>query len=156
MSGPNDALLVVCSCFGLSVLSGFLPWISGEVIVLGCATALLRSPILLTALAAAATLGQITGGSVLYWLGFRAGTLKFARDGRLARWRERLRNSRGRALVLVFVSGAASIPPMTLMTVVAGTSGMGFARFAGAAACGLFVRYAVLAFCPTLVVGLFR
>ncbi len=150
MNALHDVALVLCSCFGLSLLSGFVPWISGEVIVLSCA-ALLHSPLALAALALVATSGQLVGGSVLYWLGFRAGTLQVARNGRLARWRERLRHGGGRALALVFVSAAASVPPMCLVTIAAGTSGMGFPRFAGAASCGLFVRFAVLAFCPALV-----
>jgi len=151
----HNLAVVLFSCFGLSLLSGFVPWISGEVIVLSCA-ALLHSPLSLAALALVATAGQLIGGSVLYWLGFRAGHLKVVRNGRLARWRERLRDGRGRALALVFLSSAASIPPMCLMTIAAGTSGMGFTRFAGAASCGLFVRFTVLAFCPALVTGLLR
>ena len=155
MNPLHNVAVVLFACFGLSLLSGFVPWVSGEVIVLSCA-ALLHSPIALTALALAATAGQLLGGSVLYWVGFRAGRLNVARTGRLARWRERLHDGRGRAFALVFVSSAASIPPMCLMTIAAGTSGMGFSRFAGAASCGLFVRFAVLAFCPAIVAGILR
>ncbi len=146
-------ILVLFSCFGLSLVSGFVPWISGEVIVLSCA-ALLHSPALLLSVAVVATGGQLIGGSVLYWLGMRAGMLNVVQTGRFARWRERLHDGRGRALAVVFTSAAASLPPMSLTTIVAGASGMGFGRFAGAAACGLFVRFAVLAFCPSIVMRL--
>jgi membrane protein YqaA with SNARE-associated domain len=147
--------VLLSSCFGLSILSGFVPWISAELVVVSCA-ALLSSPASLTALALTATSGQAVGGSLVYWFGLRAGTTKLAGTGRLARWRARLDGGGTRALALVFLSSASSIPPLYLTTIAAGTAGMRFSRFLGAAWCGLFVRFAVLAFLPGLAFRLVR
>ncbi len=150
MNAVHNLAVLLPSCFGLSILSGLVPWISAEVVVVSCA-ALLVSPASLAAVALTATSGQVLGGSVVYWLGLRAGTTKIARTGRLARWREKLSGGGRRALAMVFVSSASSIPPLYLTTILAGSSGMRFSRFVGVASCGLFARFAALAFLPAVV-----
>ncbi len=155
MNAVDNVAVVLSSCFGLSVLSGVVPWISSEVVVVSCAL-LLRSPAALAALALCAACGQTLGGSVVYWVGLRAGSSKIARTPRFERWRERLGSGHAGALALVFVSSASSIPPLYLTTLAAGTSGMRFSRFLGVVVSGLFVRFVVLAFCPAAIVGFLR
>jgi len=143
------------SCFGLSIVSALLPWFNGEVIVVSFA-ALMRAPADLALLAVFAAAGQMLGKCLLYWVGFRAGRLHVDRNGRLERWRERLRGRRLQALGLVFVSSTIGIPPLYLTTLAAGTVGMRFSGFLGAAACGRVIRFAAVAFSPGLVLGLWR
>ena len=145
---------VFASCFGLSIASALVPWFNGELIVLSLSVTL-RSPLDLATLALVAAAGQMAGKCVLYWLGFQTGRLKVAQNGRMERWRDRLRGTPVRAVALVFVSSAVGIPPLYLTTIAAGTVGMAFPRFLGAAACGRVVRFGVLVFCPWLVVRFF-
>jgi membrane protein YqaA with SNARE-associated domain len=151
----RNAAVILPSCFGLSILSGFVPWVSAEVVVVSAA-ALLGSPLLVLGLVVTATGGQMLGDCLLYWLGMRVGARKATDAGRLARWRRRLHDGGARALGLVFLSSAAGIPPLYLTTVAAGASGMPFPRFIGAASCGLFARFGVLAFCPAIVMRFVR
>jgi membrane protein YqaA with SNARE-associated domain len=146
-------LWIFASCFGLSILSALLPWFNGELIVLSFA-ALLGSPLDLAILAVLAAAGQMLGKCALYWVGTRAATLDVARTARVDRWRGRLCGRPLRALALVFVSSAAGIPPLYVTTIAAGTLGMAFPRFLGAAACGRVLRFAGVVFCPRFVVGL--
>jgi membrane protein YqaA with SNARE-associated domain len=144
---------IFTSCFGLSIVSAVLPWFNGEVIVLALA-AMLRSRFDLAVLAIVAAAGQMVGKCGLYWAGFQAGKLDVARNGRLERWRVRLRSQHVRAFALVFLSSTIGIPPLYLTTIAAGTVGMAFPRFLGAAACGRLVRFGTLVFCPRLIMGL--
>lgn len=147
------AAWIFTSGFGLSIVSALLPWFNGEVIVLSLA-ALLRSPFDLALLALVAAGGQMVGKCILYWAGTQAGKLKAAHSERVERWRARLRGQRLRALGLVFLSSTVGIPPLYLTTIAAGTVGMAFPRFLGAAAGGRLVRFGALVFCPRLVMSL--
>lgn len=147
------AAWIFTSGFGLSIVSALLPWFNGEVIVLSLA-ALLRSPFDLALLALVAAGGQMVGKCILYWAGTQASKLKAAHSERVERWRARLRGQRLRALGLVFLSSTVGIPPLYLTTIAAGTVGMAFPRFLGAAAGGRLVRFGALVFCPRLVMSL--
>ena len=144
---------ILSSGFGLSIVSAILPWFNAEVILLSLA-ALLRSPFDLVVLALVVSAGQMVGKCVVYWAGFQAGKLKVAQSGRVERWRARLGGRQLRAVGLVFLSSAVGIPPLYLTTLAAGTVGMAFPRFLGAAAGGRVIRFGALVFCPRLVMGL--
>ncbi len=153
MNTTGSVAAILSSCFGLSILSGFVPWISAEVAVLSCAS-MLRSPVALAALVLAATSGQIVGECILYCVGSRFGSRRLRTSGRLAEWRQRLNRGNQGVVACLFLSSAVGIPPLYLMTIAAGTSGMRFSRFLAGVSCGLFARFAVLAFCPLVVLQL--
>ncbi len=155
MNGWDDPAVgaVLASCFALSILSALAPWFNGELILLGHAV-VLRSPLELAALALAAAAGQMAGKCVLYWLGAQARARAGERSPRFDRWCARLTGRHARAAVLVFVSSTVGIPPLYLTTIAAGTVGMAFPRFLGAAACGRVIRFGALVFCPQLVMRL--
>ncbi len=143
---------IFSSGFGLSIVSAILPWVNAEVILLSLA-ALLRSPFDLAVLALLVTAGQMAGKCVVYWTGLQAGKMKIAQSGRVERWRVRLCGRHLRAFGLVFLSSAVGIPPLYLTTLAAGTVGMAFPRFLGAATAGRVIRFGALVFCPRLVMG---
>ena len=152
MSPAADAVSawLFVSCFGLSVVSALLSWFNGEAIALSFALPM-RSPADLALLALLAAAGQTLGKCLLYWLGFNAGRLHVDRNGRLQHWRERMQGGCARAMALVFLSSAIGIPPLYLTTLAAGTIGMRFSRFIGAAACGRVLRFGAVVFVPSLL-----
>jgi membrane protein YqaA with SNARE-associated domain len=138
------------SCFGLSIVSALVPWVNGEAVAVSFAVAG-RSPLDLALIALLTAAGQMAGKCVLFSLGSSAGRLRIAGDGRVRRWRERLRGRGTRALAIVFVSSAIGVPPLYLTTLAAGTVGMRFSRFFGAAACGRLLRFGAVVCVPSLV-----
>lgn len=144
------------SCFSLSVVSALVPWVNGEVILLSL-TVLAHSPWARALLVLSASAGQMGGKCILYWIGKDAIPIKSDRmQSSLARWKGRFEQSPSKMLSFVFVSSALGIPPFYVITLLAGIFRIRFGPFFALGACGMLVRFGVLAFVPWIMLQWFR
>lgn len=153
---PIGAAGLYLGCFGLSIVSALVPWVNGEVLLLGLTT-LARSPSDLVLLVLLASGGQMVGKCILYWAG--RGTTRFPSKylrRAAASWKDRLERSPSRMLALVFLSSAVGIPPFYVITVLAGAFRIRFGPFVGAGLCGRLVRFGALVAIPQLAFRLIR
>jgi membrane protein YqaA with SNARE-associated domain len=135
------------ACFGLCVASAVFPWIAVEVIVLAL-PAVASSPRALLALVLVATLGQMTGKAIVYWIGrgcWRWSTPRMTRA--VERWGGRFANGQ-RGGGLVFLSSSVGWPPFFAVAAVAGALKVHFPTFMAAGAAGRLVRFGALIFVP--------
>ncbi len=145
----GGAGLYVC-CFALSIVSALVPWLNGEVLLLALA-ALARSTSDLVSLVLLASAGQMAGKCLLYWSGRGTRSLQSARVTRvLASCQERLLHSPSKALALIFISSALSIPPFYVVTILAGALRLKFGPFLAVGACGRLIRFGVLVLVPSV------
>lgn len=136
--------------YGLAVASAVVPWLNAEVIVLAFA-ATARSPFDLAMLLLLATAGQVTGKAVMYWTGRRAASGPAVEASAwVARWRARLEGHARHAFAWVFVSGAVGVPPLYLVTMLAGAARLPFGRFLVVTSCGRLLHFAVLVVVPSV------
>ena len=143
-------------CFALSIVSALVPWFNGEVVLLSF-TVLARSRWATLWLVLLACAGQMAGKCILYWAGKGMVALKSGRmKERVLAWKERLEQSPGKMLSLVFISSAVGIPPFYGMTILAGLMGVRFGPFLTVGACGRLVRFGALALLPCIVIRWFR
>jgi membrane protein YqaA with SNARE-associated domain len=153
MSPLWTAIWIHASCFGLSIVSALVPWVNAEAILLAF-TASARSWAQLGLLVLVATAGQMIGKCVLYSAARTAARRQPRRvDGRVERWRHRLESSPRSALMLVFVSSAAGVPPFYVMTMLAGACRLGFAGFVSAGTAGRLIRFGALVAVPRLALA---
>jgi len=151
-----DGLWTAAWCFGYTVLSAIVPWVNAEVVVLSLPL-FAASRLELMALVLVATAGQMVGKCVVYWSARGAGKAPPERwTASLERWRVRFERRPPAALGLVFVSSAVGIPPFYVISLLAGALKLGFGRYLFAGTCGRLVRFGLLAFCPQLILEMFR
>lgn len=141
------------SCYGLAVASAVLPWLNAEVIVLSFA-AMARSPFDLAAFALLATAGQVSGKALMYWTGRRAGAIEAARFGAaVTRWRTRFKRHALHPFVWVFVSAVVGLPPLYVITILAGAARLSFGRFLVVTCCGRLIHFSALVLLPHFALG---
>jgi len=146
---PGD-LGVLLATFAVCLVSALVPVINAEIYLL--AAGALVSPLELPLVAILAAAGQMTGKLVFFaaargW-GRVAGE---ATRRRLDRWRDRLARWRGAEPALVFVSASVGLPPLAVVSGVAGLMGMRARTFLLLGFAGRFVRFAVVLAIPILV-----
>jgi membrane protein YqaA with SNARE-associated domain len=133
---------VLVGSFFTCVLSGFVPLVNGEVVVVGAALLLPaaeRVPLVLLCAS-----GQMLAKLILYALA-RWSPARLPPPARRALWRvEKLRAMRGGSSLLLLTSAVIGVPPFYLVTLAAGLVGVRPARFAVLGFAGTVVRYAVL------------
>jgi membrane protein YqaA with SNARE-associated domain len=140
----------------LAVASAVLPWLNAEVIVLSL-PAVAPSRTALALLVVIATVGQMTGKCVVYWVGRRGNRVIPGRAGMaLERMKERLAARPSKAAALVLVSSLVGLPPFFLVTFVAGAMKMNFVTFLTAGMMGRLVRFGALVMVPQLMVMWFK
>ncbi|MET7396456.1 VTT domain-containing protein [Dactylosporangium sp. NPDC005572] len=149
-----NALVEAAVAAGYGVASALVPVVNAE------AYAVLAGQRAGTAVVAvvALALGQ-TAGKLLLFEAARRGTGRLARRlarrhrssrarARAARWAEPIRRwlaGRRTGLPTVFVSAAAGVPPLAVVSVAAGTAGLRQWEFAVVCFAGRLIRFAVLA-----------
>lgn len=152
MNGPPvlaAAWLYLC-CFGMAVASAVLPWLNAEVIVLSLA-AMAHSRAHLAAIALLATLGQVTGKSLMYWTARRAGSRRAPRGTACTEaWRQRLERHSAHPFAWTFISAVVGVPPLYVVTLLAGLARVPFGRFLLAATMGRLMHFGALVLLPQL------
>ena len=146
----------IAACFGLAMASAVLPWLNGEIVLLAF-VAHVTAAADVAWLVGAATAGQVSGKSALYWMARRT---PHSPDGRVglavARWRRTCTDRPRSVLTTMMVSATFGLPPFYLTTLVAGALQIRFIRFLQIAVCGRLLHFGVVALAPTLGRALFR
>lgn len=133
--------------FGVGLLSALLPLVNIEV-YLGVVAATGVTDV--WSLAAVAALGQMTGKVMFYLLGrtslewgwVRRRTESARFQASLARWKERVGDRPVLAGVVVFVSASLGMPPLAIVSVVAGSLRVSFPVFVVMGVTGRVLRFA--------------
>lgn len=156
-----ESLLWIGSYFALAVISAVVPWVNAEVLMLS-AVPWASTPAVLIGAVVAVTLGQMTGKSFVFWASRHASRRRAAdahplAESRtssrsyIARWGQRLNANPRAGISLTFVSSLVGLPPFFLVSIAAGSLGMGFGTFLAAGTAGRAVHFALIAFAPELL-----
>jgi membrane protein YqaA with SNARE-associated domain len=151
VGGSASIPALYVASFVVCILSGFLPFVNAEAYLLALSTvAPAEHAVPLTA---TATLGQMVAKSVLFYGGRGA-----IRVRAVARWKGRIDQAHERVMswpggtgVALFASASVGIPPFYAVSVVAGTLGIPFGRFAVIGFLGRFLRFGSVYAIPLLV-----
>ena len=140
----SAALLL--AAFSGSVVSGVVPFVNAELLLVGFALA--APPSAAPALVLVVAVGQMIAKCVLFLTGGRltAGAL----GPRLARWKLDGRSRRA-AVPLVAASAALGLPPFYLVAIAAPALGVRFLTFAVVGLAGRVVRFAAVLVVPALI-----
>ena len=139
-------------CFSLAFLSAVCPWFSAELVVLAI-PALTSSPRGMLGLVVVATVGQMVGKCIVFAAGRRGTRVHYARvRTAVARWRDRVDRSQGRAAAWVFLSASVGFPPFFAVSALAGAASMRFGQFVIAGTAGRLLRFTLIAWLPNLLV----
>jgi membrane protein YqaA with SNARE-associated domain len=127
--------------------SGLMPIVNAEIFLVGVAA--LTPSSRLWVIVAAATAGQMIAKSLMYLVGSGVVRLPFRRERRLdlEAARERVARWKNKDL-LVFVSAALGLPPFYLISILAGTLKLPFARFFAFGLAGRVVRFSLIVAVP--------
>ena len=148
-----ELIAAVAAMFALAVASGVIPLINAEVVLI---TAVLAAPgpfalaALLLVLAAAT--GQMVAKSAVYLGG--VGIARMSRGGlreAIERYRARCEARSTAPMALLFVSATVGIPPFYVVSVIAGSLSISFARFVAVGFIGRLVRFAAVAAAPEML-----
>lgn len=127
-----------------TAISGLIPVVNAEILVLAAAAAVPAVGVPLVALVS--TVGQMTSKTSLFVLArWAPHRLKGKSRAVLDRAKEALERRGGAASSLVFASAATGFPPFYGMSLATGALGMGLARFVLTGGAGRLVRFGVLA-----------
>jgi len=139
--------------FGVAFLSGFLPLVNIEAylvsaVVMGGAASWVS-------LVIACTLGQMAAKCLIYFSGRGLLKLPYPRHGgkreKIEAW---LRRREGQAGGVLFVSALVGFPPFYLLSLLAGSLRIPFAVFLAAGVPGRFIRFALFAWFPQVMMRL--
>jgi membrane protein YqaA with SNARE-associated domain len=132
-------------CFGGTMLSAVVPWVSAELLVLSL-PALAVTTHELGVLVVIATVGQMLGKCFLYWAARRTTAAPGSRAAAVvARWGGRFMDRPAHATGLVLVSSSLGLPPFFGITLLAGAMKMKFSSFVLAGTAGRLVHFSLLA-----------
>ncbi len=134
--------------FVYCVGSGFIPVLNAEVFLVGIAAVAPRD--LLPAVAASAAAGQMVAKGAMY-LGGR-GVVRLPKGKRhadIAAWQARVERWKSKDL-LILVSASVGLPPLFVMSILAGTLRFPFARFLVAGFLGRLLRFGAIVAVPAL------
>lgn len=146
-------LLAFFSTFSAAVISAFVPVVNIELVLIAASVALPRSyaPVLILA----ATLGQMTGKSLMF---FGGRGVKFLQRGRMkARIDDvgaMMQRRNGALGAMLFVSAATGLPPFYVVSVASGLTGVAFVQFATLGFLGRLVRFSIVVMFPQLIKAL--
>lgn len=137
--------------YALAVLSALVPWVNAEALMLS-SVPLAGCPTEVAALVALATLGQMTGKTVIYWTSRHSTRPRAPRvQATIDLWREHLRQRPRSALTVMLISSAVGLPPFYIVTIAAGVLNVTFARFLAVGTIGRLVHFGLLACVPHIL-----
>jgi membrane protein YqaA with SNARE-associated domain len=143
-----SGVMLIASCFPFFMVSALVPWVNGEILMLGYA-ALAPSPVYLAGIAILATAGQMAGKCILYWAGRGVIPIKKGRVAEVVNaWKGRFERSSKKTWGLVFVSAASGFPPFYVMSILVGAFRLRFPLFVAIGSCGRFVHFGTIALIP--------
>ena len=147
--------LAVLSCFLWALVSAVLPCVNAEVLVVSL-PAIAGSRGELATLLVVATMGQMAGKCIVYYVARRGAMVSSGRISHaVQRWRARALASPHRLVTLVLASSLVGIPPFFVMSAVAGALKVKLGSFLVAGTCGRLVRFTALALASKTILQLF-
>jgi membrane protein YqaA with SNARE-associated domain len=142
----------VLAYYALAIVSAVVPWVNAELVMVS-AVPLAGSPLQLTGLVVAVSLGQMTGKSVMYWLSRRSAArptwTRWQRS--VDAWRARFDTRPVAALALTFVSALIGIPPFFIVSIAAGAVRVAFGWFLAVGIAGRLLHFGAVALLPGLL-----
>lgn len=136
--------------FGVCIVSALVPVVNAELVLLGAVALVPRRWAI--PLAVAATLGQMTGKVVVYYVGKGALHLPGGWIKRAAAKAERTLTKReGMETTVYFVSAVFGVPPYYLVALASGMVDFPMARFVSLGLAGRFIRFSAIALFPGLL-----
>lgn len=143
-----DIALVLATWFALFTATAVLPWLNAELLMLSLLpVAAARGEVLF--LAVTAVVGQMVGKAAIYWLALRGAARLNAPHlaRRLDRWRAKI-DRPARATPVLLLSSTFGVPPLYVLTILAGSLRLRFGVFLLAATVGRAVHFGTLALLP--------
>ena len=132
--------VMLATLFLGAVVSSLIPLVNAEAMVL--ATALAVPPELALLVVASVTLGQVAGKVVLYRGGEGFGKVAASnKSGRVYAMARRLEGKQRRLQLVFFSSASVGLPPLYIMTLVAGIARMPMPTFLVLCLVGRFIRF---------------
>ena len=143
------------SSFLLAVASALVPWINGELVLLGFVGRATPTSDLVQ-IVVSVTAGQVAGKSFLFWVARRARRMPSPKvAAAVARWRDRAERRPLAALTTVFASATLGFPPPCFIAMAAGAAMVEFGAFLPVVAFGRLIHFGAVALVPRLVGHLF-
>lgn len=144
-----DLLAVVAGTFAYCLAGGVVPLLNAEVYIVAAgakAPAEWAVPIIL-----AATVGQMVGKSVTYWLGRGSLTLPWdAVTRKIEQARVAAKKYEKAEEAVTFLSAVVGFPPFYVISVAAGVVNMPFAKYLLIGTLGRLIHFAGLFYAPAL------
>ena len=130
--------------FAGALLSGVIPAVNAELLVMGYAV--MVAPAAVPLVAAVSTLGQMTSKTFLFALArWSPARLPARAHAAIARAAEKVRSRAGTTRSTIFASAALGFPPFYGVSLVSGALGVRTRTFVGMGTLGRLVRFSVLA-----------
>ena len=148
-------MLMFASCFVLAIVSALLPWVNAELMLLAAASPA-TSIGEVVVLVVAATAGQVTGKSALYWIARRTLSPGGRIHAAVARWREACEHRQRSTRATMMLSAVAGVPPFYVTTLAAGALGIDFVSFLTSAVVGRLVHFSAVALAPLAIHAVYR
>ncbi len=147
-------LVIVCATtFAVCVAGAIIPLINTEIYLLSAVA--LSPPSYIAPLVVMATLGQMVGKVVMFYGG--RGVLRIKHDrvkNGVAKMRAKLEHRPWFARAVLFSSATFGLPPLYVMSIAAGTIGMGITTFFLIGTAGRLIHFTVVALLPQYAKGL--
>lgn len=146
--GAYGGAFVVC------LISGFFPLINCELFFIGLVAALTPSHPEIALIVLAGTAGQMLSKVVTYWGVRGASNLSLSKyKERLEKWRHRFARSGPGLWLLISASAVFGLPPLFVVTILAGVFKVPFFGFLVVGTAGRYLRFGAVAWSPTLVMS---
>lgn len=137
-------LELMLGLFLASVVSGFIPFVNAEILVVGAAMALPNAGVPLIALVS--TFGQMTSKTALFGLArWAPAKLSGKESNALGRATESLKQYRGSTWGLILISAITGLPPFYGTSLAAGAVKVPVQIFITAGSLGRLLRFGVIA-----------
>ncbi|MBU8869543.1 MAG: VTT domain-containing protein [Gemmatimonadales bacterium] len=141
---------IYISTFILCFLSGFIPVVNAEAIVIGVAAMSGNNTIWQIALVSA--FGQMLAKGILFFVGRGAIKIPMGKyEAKLAEAEKKFEKWQGKSDLFVFLSASVGMPPFYIVSILAGVVKLNFFRFFSAGLVGRFIRFGILALFPHLL-----
>ena len=141
-----ETLALLAATVAFCVVSGFVPFVNTELYLIVVAVEAPVAALPLVVVAAAA--GQTIAKAAMFGAAHRAG--RFYKPTLLGRWHAKVASWRRRPYWVVFVSAVAGVPPLYVVSVLAGAIRIPFRGFVVATFVGRLLRFAACVSAPFL------
>lgn len=148
-----DELLLFASLFGMSIASGLIPIINAELLVLGGVVAV-DTPAMVVLVVVVASLGQMVAKVAMFaGAGQATRFLGPSKMAKLETYKAKV-EAHPNIVFLVFISSLIGLPPLYVISILAGALDMVLWQFFVAGLLGRLLRFGVLAGIPSFFDGL--